>query len=157
MQHISEFLAEKIGKDGLKLKEIKKKVTYQDPCRLGRHLGIYDASRKVLESIPGIQLVEMEHNRADSICCGTSAFTNCDSYSNMIRKERLSEAKATGAEILITSCPKCQTHFRCAMVDKGEEHRPIPKIEIMDLANLGAWVTSDCHTWSVQHYPRHFR
>ena len=157
MQHISEFLAEKIGKDELKLKEIKKKVTYQDPCRLGRHLGIYDASRKVLESIPGIQLVEMEHNRADSICCGTSAFTNCDSYSNMIRKERLSEAKATGAEILITSCPKCQTHFRCAMVDKGEEHRPIPKIEIMDLANLGAWVTSDCHTWSVQHYPRHFR
>ena len=143
VQHISEFLAEKIGKDELKLKEIKKKVTYQDPCRLGRHLGIYDASRKVLESIPGIELVEMEHNRADSICCGTSAFTNCDSYSNMIRKERLSEAKATGAEILITSCPKCQTHFRCAMVDKGEEHRPIPKIEIMDLANLVAIAMGD--------------
>lgn len=138
LQHISEFLAEKIGKNGLKLKEIKKKVTYHDPCRLGRHLGIYDAPRKVLESIPGIELVEMEHNKMDAICCGTSAFTNCEAYSNMIRQQRLSEAKATGAEILITSCPKCQIHFKCATVDKGEEHRPTPKIEIMDLANLVA-------------------
>jgi len=143
VQHISEFLAEKIEKGGVKFKEIKKKVTYQDPCRLGRHLGIYDAPRKVLQSIPGIELVEMEHNRTESTCCGTSAFTNCESYSNMIRKERLSEAKATGAELLITACPKCQTHFRCAMVDKGEEHRPIPKIEIMDLANLAAIAMGD--------------
>lgn len=138
LQHISEFLAERIEKGGLKFKEIRKKVTYQDPCRLGRHLGLYDASRKVLESIPGIDFVEMEHSREDAICCGTSAFTNCDTYSNMIRAERLSEAKATGAEMLITCCPKCQTHFRCAMVDKGEEKRPIPKIEVMDLVNLVA-------------------
>jgi heterodisulfide reductase subunit D len=138
VQHISEFLAEKIGQNGLKLKEIKKRVTYQDPCRLGRHLGVYDAPRKVLESIPGIELVEMKHSGWESICCGTSAFTNCDSYSNLLRAERLSEAAATGADLLITACPKCQTHFRCAMVDKGEEHRATPKIEIMDLANLVA-------------------
>jgi heterodisulfide reductase subunit D len=138
VQHISEFLAEKIGQNGLKLKEIKKRVTYQDPCRLGRHLGVYDAPRKVLESIPGIELVEMKHSGWESICCGTSAFTNCDSYSNLLRAERLSEAAATEADLLITACPKCQTHFRCAMVDKGEEHRATPKIEIMDLANLVA-------------------
>jgi Fe-S oxidoreductase len=131
-------LAEKIGENGVKFKEIKKRVTYQDPCRLGRHLGVYDAPRKVLESIPGIELVEMRHNGVESICCGTSAWTNCDSYSNMLRAERLSEAVATGAEILITTCPKCQTHFRCAMTDKGEEKRPMPKIEIMDLATLVA-------------------
>jgi len=136
LQHISEFLAEKIEKEGLKFNEVTKKVTYQDPCRLGRHLGVYDAPRKVLESIPGIELVEMEHSGWDSICCGTSAFTNCDSYSNLLRIDRLSEAVETGAELLITACPKCQTHFRCAMVDKGKEHRPTPKIEIMDLANL---------------------
>jgi Fe-S oxidoreductase len=136
--HISELLAEKIGQNGVKFKEIKKKVTYQDPCRLGRHLGVYDAPRKVLESIPGIELVEVRHSGPDSICCGTSAFTNCDSYSNMLRAERLCEATETGAELLITACPKCQTHFRCAMVDKGEEHRSIPKIEVMDLANLVA-------------------
>jgi heterodisulfide reductase subunit D len=138
VQHISEFLAEKIGQNGVKFKEIKKKVTYQDPCRLGRHLGVYDAPRKVLESIPGIELVEMRHSGLESICCGTSAWTNCDSYSNILRAERLCEATETGAELLITACPKCQTHFRCAMVDKGEEHRSISKIETMDLANLVA-------------------
>lgn len=138
VQHVSELLVEKMGQNGLKFGEIKKKVTYQDPCRLGRHLGVYDAPRKVIESIPGIELVEMKHSGWESICCGTSAFTNCDSYSNMLRAERLSEAVATGAELLITACPKCQTHFRCATVDKGEEHRPTPKIEVMDLANLVA-------------------
>lgn len=138
VQHISEFLAEEIGRNGVKLKETKKKVTYQDPCRLGRHLGVYDAPRKVLESIPGIELVEMRHSGLESICCGTSAFTNCDSYSNMLRAERLCEATETGAELLITACPKCQTHFRCAMTDKGEEHRSTAKIEIMDLTNLVA-------------------
>jgi Fe-S oxidoreductase len=138
VQHISEFLAEKIGENGVKFKEIKKKVTYQDPCRLGRHLGVYDAPRNVIKSIPGLELVEMRHSGLESICCGTSAFTNCDSYSNMLRAERLCEATETGAELLITACPKCQTHFRCAMVDKGEEHRSTPKIEIMDLANLVA-------------------
>jgi heterodisulfide reductase subunit D len=138
VQHISEFLAERIGQNGVKFKEIKKKVTYQDPCRLGRHLGVYDAPRKVIESIPGIELVEMRHSGLESVCCGTSAFTNCDSYSNMLRAERLCEATETGAELLITACPKCQTHFRCAMVDKGEERRTTPKIEVMDLANLVA-------------------
>ena len=138
VQHISEFLAEKIGEDGVKFKEIKKKLTYQDPCRLGRHMGVYDAPRKVLASIPGIELVEMKHSGPESICCGTSAFTNCDSYSNMLRVERLSEAVETGAELLITTCPKCQTHFRCAMLDKGAEHRPTPKIQIMDLTTLVA-------------------
>ena len=138
VQHISEFLAEKIEQNGVKFKEIKKKVTYQDPCRLGRHLGVYEAPRKVLKSIPGIELVEMAHSGLESICCGTSAFTNCDSYSNMLRAERLCEATETGAELLITACPKCQTHFRCAMTDKGKEHRSTSKIEIMDLANLVA-------------------
>jgi heterodisulfide reductase subunit D len=138
VQHISEFLAEKIEQNGVKFKEINKKVTYQDPCRLGRHLGVYDAPRKVLDSIPGIELVEMKHSGWESICCGTSAWTNCDSYSNMLRADRLSEAVETGAELLITACPKCQTHFRCAMVDKGEEKRVMPRIEVMDLANLVA-------------------
>jgi Fe-S oxidoreductase len=138
LQHISEFLAERIGENGLKFKEIKKKVTYQDPCRLGRHLGVYDAPRKALEAIPGIQFIEMERNREWSLCCGTSAFTNCDSYSNQIRLDRLLEARDTGAETLITCCPKCQTHFKCAMTSRTEERRPEVEIEVMDLANLVA-------------------
>jgi heterodisulfide reductase subunit D len=135
---LAEYNGAQIKEAGVKKIVFKKKVTYQDPCRLGRHLGVYDAPRKVIESIPGIELVEMRHSGLESVCCGTSAFTNCDSYSNMLRAERLCEATETGAELLITACPKCQTHFRCAMVDKGEERRTTPKIEVMDLANLVA-------------------
>ncbi len=136
--HISELLAEKIGQNGVKFKEIKKNVTYHDPCRLGRHLGIYEPPRGIMKAIPGIELVEMEHSGGDSICCGTSVWTNCSSYSKEIRVERLSEAKATGAEVLVTTCPKCQIHFRCAMVDKGAEKGPDIEMEVMDLVNLVA-------------------
>jgi heterodisulfide reductase subunit D len=136
--HISELLVEKIGQSGVKFKEIKKNVTYQDPCRLGRHLGIYEPPREIIKAIPGIKLTEMEHSGDESICCGTSAWTNCGSYSKKIREERLLEAKATGAELMITACPKCQIHFKCAMVDKGAEKGPDIKMEVMDLVNLVA-------------------
>jgi heterodisulfide reductase subunit D len=136
--HISELLAEMIGQNGVKFREIKKKVTYQDPCRLGRHLGVYGPPREIIRAIPGIKLVEMEHSGADSICCGTSAWTNCGSYSKKIREERLLEARATGAEVLVTACPKCQIHFKCAMLDKGAEKGPDIKMEVMDIVNLVA-------------------
>ena len=139
LQHISELLSDRIENDGLILREVKKKkVTYHDPCRLGRHLGVYDPPRKVIEAIPGIELVEMDRNGEESLCCGTSAFTNCDSCSKQIRVERLLEAKSTGAEALITSCLKCQIHFKCAMVSKGKEKGPDVNIEVMDLAQLAA-------------------
>jgi Fe-S oxidoreductase len=138
VQHLSEFLAQRIENDGLKFKKVERKVTYQDPCRLGRHMGVYEEPRKVIEAIPGVELLEMKRNRENSLCCGTSCFTNCDSYSKLIRMDRLSEAKATGADTLITCCPKCQTHFRCAMTNKGEEKGTDVEIEVMDLANLVA-------------------
>jgi len=143
LQHISEFIAEKIEQEGANLREIKRRITYHDPCRLGRHLGVYESPRKVLNAIPGIELVEMEHNREDSLCCGTSAFTNCDLYSKQIRVERLLEAKATGAETLVTTCPKCQIHFKCAMISKAEEKGADVEMEVMDLVNLVASALED--------------
>ena len=143
LQHISEFIAERIERDGANFKEIKKRVTYHDPCRLGRHLNVYEPPRKALNAIPGIELVEMEHNREESLCCGTSAFTNCDLYSKQIRVERLLEAKATGAETLVTSCPKCQIHFKCAMVSKGEEKEANVDTEVTNLVNLVASALED--------------
>jgi len=143
VMHISELLAQRLETKSLRFNEVEKKVTYQDSCRLGRHLGLYDAPRKVLSAIPGIELIEMEHSKEESICCGTSCFTNCDSYSKQIRVERLLEAKDTGAESLITSCPKCQIHFRCAMVNKGEERGPDIEIEVMDLVSLVASAIGD--------------
>ena len=145
LQHISEFVADRIAEGSTKFAESKKKVTYQGPCRLGRHIGIYEQPRNVITAIPGMELVEMEHNRDASICCGTSAFINCDTCSRQVRVNRLLEAKATGAEALITSCPKCQTHFRCAMTNKGEEKGPDVDIEVIDLVNLVANALGDEH------------
>jgi heterodisulfide reductase subunit D len=139
--HITELLAQNLSALPLRAKQSNpevKRVTYQDPCRLGRHLGIYEPPREIIKAIPGMELVEMEHNADNSICCGTSAWTNCGSYSKKIREERLLEAKATGAELLVTACPKCQIHFKCAMVDKGAEKGPDIKMEVTDLVNLVA-------------------
>jgi heterodisulfide reductase subunit D len=138
LKHITEFLVDRMEAGEVNFSELSKKVTYHDPCRLGRHLGIYEPPRNIIESIPGIELVEMKQNREESLCCGTSAFTNCDSYSKQVRIERLLEAKATGADALVTSCPKCQIHFKCAMVSKGEEKGPDVNIEVVDIVNLVA-------------------
>lgn len=136
--HISEFIAEQMEEGRLKFRSLSRKVTYQDPCRLGRHLGVYDSPRRVLEGIPGLELLEMEKNRECALCCGTSAFTNCDIYSHEMRVERLREAEATGAEVLVTSCPKCQVHFECAMNDRSELKAADINIEVMDLTRLVA-------------------
>ena len=64
--------------------------------------------------LPGIQLVEMERNRENALCCGTSAWMECSSHSKAIQTERMREAVQTGAQTLITACPKCQIHFTCA-------------------------------------------
>ena len=134
--HVSEFLARKIDSGELTLAPREGRVTYQDPCRLGRHMNLYDAPRKVLSAIDGLELVEMEHHREDAVCCGTSCFTNCDSYSKRIRVDRLMEAEATGAQTLVTACPKCQTHFKCALNTRGEQSGPEVHYDVVDLVNL---------------------
>jgi heterodisulfide reductase subunit D len=91
-------------------------VTYQDPCRLGRHLGVYEAPREVLTRL-GLELTEMERARKVSLCCGTSCWTACGQVSKNIQVERLREARATGAQVLVTACVKCQIHFKCAQED----------------------------------------
>jgi Fe-S oxidoreductase len=133
--HISEFLKERLPE--LKLKtDGTRRVTFQDPCRLGRHLGIYDPPRKVLSGLPGVELVEMRRSRATGLCCAGGTWSNCDRFAKKIQVDRLREARATGAEVLVTACPKCQIHFRCAMKDPnlGSEI----EIEMRDVAELVA-------------------
>jgi heterodisulfide reductase subunit D len=111
------------------------RVTYQDPCRLGRHLGVYDAPRQVIRDL-GMELVEMPRHRENALCCGTNGWTHCGAANRQIQGDRLREAQATGAEVLVTACVKCQIHFRCALQDRelGQEIT----IEIKDLAALVA-------------------
>ncbi len=133
VKHISEVVAERT--DELKLNDLHADVAFQDPCRLGRYLGIYDPPRKSISSIPGVRLHEMSHSREGAICCGTTNWMNCDAVSRQIQRSRLSEAKASGAKTLVTACPKCQIHFRCA--ECGEETEKIG-IELTDFVNIVA-------------------
>ncbi len=69
--------------------------------------------------LPETRLVEMERNRENALCCGTSAWMECSSFSKAIQTERMQEAIVTGAQTLITTCPKCQIHFACAQSGTG--------------------------------------
>ncbi len=113
--HFSEVLASLIKEEKLKPKKDFGgiKVTYHDPCYLGRHSGIYDAPRDVIKSLPGVELVEMERNREQSMCCGGGGG---GLWMEKLKGERLSdlrveEALATGANVLATACPYCITMF----------------------------------------------
>ncbi len=110
-------------------------VTFHDPCRLGRHLGIYDAPRKALEGL-GYKVVEMRHTRRNATCCGTNGWTHCDAANKAIQVQRLREAKATGAGVMVTACLKCQIHFKCALMDA--QLKDEIGIDMVDLATLVA-------------------
>lgn len=117
--HITEILSDAIDEGKIKFKEQDKSVTFQDACRLGRHLGVYEAPRKILNSIPNLKLNEMPRNRERSVCCGVSAWLSCSFYSKKIQMLRLKEAKETGADLFLMSCPKCEVHFNCAMKEEN--------------------------------------
>jgi Fe-S oxidoreductase len=90
-----------------------------------------------MTSIPGIALVEMNRNREDALCCGVSAWQSCGQHSKRIQVERLAEAKGTGADLLITACPKCQIHLNCAMTEKTQT-KHVDKVQTNDLSVLVA-------------------
>ncbi|MDP6396063.1 MAG: (Fe-S)-binding protein [Desulfobacterales bacterium] len=114
--HMTEFLARELPDAGVSFQPLSKDVvTYQDPCRLGRCSGIYEPPRRLLHLFPETQLIEMERNRENGLCCGTSAWMECSSCSKAMQVERLQEAIQTGAQTLVTACPKCQIHLMCAL------------------------------------------
>jgi len=115
--HFYELLARELGEGRFSLETMDGVVTYHDPCRLGRQAGIMDPPRQIIQSIPGVILTEMEHNRENGLCCGTSAWMNCSACSKEIQKMRLGEAVAAGAKTLVTACPKCRVHLNCALRD----------------------------------------
>ncbi|MGP8319853.1 MAG: (Fe-S)-binding protein [Methanosarcinaceae archaeon] len=105
-------------------------VTYHDACRLGRHMGEYDAPRNALTN-SGAKITEMKHNKKDAWCCGVSSMLNCNDRSKALRKAKLDEAKNTGADVLITTCPKCLAHLTCMKTE--QESVENYEYEIMDL------------------------
>ena len=134
LYHISEYILKKNLLDDIKFPISDKiKVTYHDPCRLGRMSHVYDAPREILSRIPFVELIEMEHNREDGLCCGVSAYVTCNEYSKILQRERIMEAIETGAEYLIVSCPKCLTHLNCYL---SEDFELKEKITVIDLTSF---------------------
>jgi Fe-S oxidoreductase len=134
LKHMSQFLAEKIESGDLELNDPDQSLTYQDPCRLGRHMGIYDEPRKVLQSNGSNLFTEMKQSSKGSLCCGVSAWMNCDTTSKSIQKERLKQAKDTGADVLAVACPKCKIHLVCTMKDQAVKDKH--GVQIRDISAI---------------------
>jgi heterodisulfide reductase subunit D len=133
VQHITEFLADNLDKLDLKNGE-GCTITYHDPCHLARHMDVVEQPRKILDILPGVESKEMRANREDTFCCGSGG--GMRAYDKELADQtsaiRLREAKATGAEYLVTSCPFCERSFRSAQ-DADEEVRDIEVISLLDL------------------------
>jgi len=108
--HSTELLDRLLDEDRIPLKEWPMRVTYHDPCDLGRKSGVYDAPRRILRRIPGVTLVEMVENRDTSHCCGGGG--NLESHNaelaNQVAQRRVQQAADTGAKVIVSACQQCE-------------------------------------------------
>ena len=131
-----DLLQKEVHKGGKTFRPLKRRATFQDPCRLGRMLNRTQEPRELLDKIPEMTLTEMEHAQRSALCCGNSGFINCDAHSKQIQIQRLLEARTTGADLLVTACPKCMIHLTCTMRDRLKEGSFT--IEMKDLMSVVA-------------------
>ncbi len=133
--HISQYLFELLNEGRLQLKkDYEKKVTYHDPCYLGRHNGVYDEPRGVLNKIPGLEFNEMVESRSDSLCCGGGGGRV---WMETLKGERfcdlrIDQALGLGAEVLATSCPYCITMLEDSRITMNVAE----KIEVKDITEI---------------------
>ena len=135
--HLSELVAELVADGRLKpTRPLGKKVTYHDPCYLGRHNGIYDQPRSVLGKVPGLELVEMRDSRQNSLCCGGGGgrIWMETPKSERFADLRLAQARETGASMLVTSCPYCISNFEDSRLSVAGGDA----LEVKDLAEVVA-------------------
>lgn len=133
--HISQYLFELLNEGRLELtKDYAKKVTYHDPCYLGRHNGVYDEPRGVLGKIPGLEMHELPESRSDSLCCGGGGgrvwmeTQKGERFCDL----RIDQALGVGAEVLATSCPYCITMLEDSRVTMDVAE----KIVVKDLTEI---------------------
>ena len=136
--HYTQFFADLIDNRKLNpLKQLDKEdiYTYHDPCYLGRHNGIYEAPRKLLRAIPGLNLVEMERSRDRSFCCGggdVMLWHEIEQEEMRMAEKRIQMAKEAGANVIVTACPFCYIHFEDAIKTGGMED----EMRVVDLMGL---------------------
>jgi len=132
--HIVELLAQLINEGKIKFKKTKEeKVTYHDPCELGREMRVYEQPRKVITSIPGIELVEMVRNRENTWCCGGGgALKGTNSALSLeIGKDKVRQLLATGAKLVVSACPSCKMSVNEAARALGVDLRAIDITEFV--------------------------
>lgn len=133
--HISQYLNELINTGKIKLtKPSGKKVTYHDPCYLGRHNGVFDEPRQVLKSVSGSAPVEMADMRSDSLCCGGGGGRI---WMDTPRGERFSDLRVqqavdAGASVLVTGCPYCIVNFEDSRLNMSNPEA----LEIKDITEM---------------------
>ncbi|CAN2041969.1 dimethylglycine catabolism B [Candidatus Magnetomoraceae bacterium gMMP-15] len=137
VEHISQVLAKKIDQGVIRFKAVENSniiYTYHDPCYLGRHNDIYEAPRRVLDSIPGLKRIEMTKNRDRSFCCGGGGLMLFYEPIEETRmgKLRVEMANKAGANVIVTACPFCMVNIEDAIKTSGLEG----KMEVIDLIEL---------------------
>jgi Fe-S oxidoreductase len=133
--HAVELLDELIQKGEIEpVNRVDLRVTYHDPCYLGRHSGIYEAPRRILEAIPGVTLVEMQNNRERSFCCGGGGGGPWKDSAGQetLGEIRVKEALGTGAQVIATACPYCIRMLNEAIAKLGVSSQ----IKVQDVAEL---------------------
>jgi len=109
--HISQLLDELIRENKLELTKTDLDVTYHDSCHLGRHCNVFDEPRNVIEIVAN--LVEMENNRENSLCCGAGGGVKSayPEIASQMAQSRIAQAKETNCKTLVTSCPFCKLNL----------------------------------------------
>lgn len=139
VKHITEILNDLLTNNQILFKPNESevlKVTFHDPCHLGRHMNFYEVPRELLIKIPNLELIEMKRNRTHSWCCGAGGGVKSQ-FSELALKismERIYEAIETGANILTTSCPFCIGNLKDAYNQLQPEDQF--KIKVIDLIDL---------------------
>ena len=130
--HATQFIERMIGNGALRFGELNTSVTYHDPCDLGRNVGVFEAPREILKSIPGLTLKELENNGARSICCGGGGnLEMTDSpLSRSIAGKKIEEIWQTGADTVVTSCQQCVRTI------KSWVRRENVDLKVMDMTEL---------------------
>jgi Fe-S oxidoreductase len=132
--HIVEFLPKLIQEGKLQLKgKHSLKATYHDPCHLGRHMGVYDQPRAILNALPGVDLIERYATRENTICCGAGGGMRIFESGSLAAKTgqaAIESAVQEGAEALVTACPFCEMNLDAAA---GSSNNQIPVYDIIDL------------------------
>ena len=133
-----ELIRDLMKEGKLKPSEANVKVTYHDPCHLGRHMGIYDTPREILEMMPGVELVEMRRIRDAAWCCGAGGGVKSGfpDLAVEIAKDRIKEAEETEAELVVTACPFCVRNLRDASEALNSKLKVVDIVELL-AENLG--------------------